>query len=405
LNEDLTVKVLAIGDVGNILQTIRKFTKKSEIYIINFYKDGTGVYTYGDYLETFPNYKVSDHVKRINEIKDGFDICITMGIGERIAYLADLNYVVFYVGRDIDTPRFIKNSKEVFYKEPYRKLNFLERWFYKNAFKNAIAHLAYTWVYEYLKKYTENGIKLDMMPVDPTIFNSDVKPIEGEKKKFTFFSPQRMGLPKGTDLIWKALPLCKSDFEIIQVEWFEVATKEELQIKEELLRTKPPQVKLIPMINRKDIPRYYRYADAILGNMRIGTYALVELEAVTCKKPVIMYTDLEMKTIVNGKEIKSPFLPTDNVPKTIAETIDKIVMSEDFRNKLLEEEYKFVQEISNAEKVAEWWDIFFEQIVKKHKTITKNTLKIRLKFRLWFFLISNRLYWEKIKKVFSNSSP
>ena len=74
-------------------------------------------------------------------------------------------------------------------------------------------------------------------------------------------------------------------------------------------------------------------------------------------------------------------------------------MSEDFRNRLLEEEYKFVQEISNAEKVAEWWDTFFEQMVKKHKTITKNTSKIRLKFRLWFFLIANRLYWEKIKKV------
>src|SRR3989344_6487391 len=98
----MTIKVLAIGDIGNILNTIRKYTKKSKIHIVNFYKDGAGVYTYADDIETFQTNKVADHVKRINEIKDSFDICITIGTGERIAYLSDLNYATFYVGRDID---------------------------------------------------------------------------------------------------------------------------------------------------------------------------------------------------------------------------------------------------------------------------------------------------------------
>ena len=35
-----------------------------------------------------------------------------MGTGERTAYLADLNYIPFYVGRDIDAPRFKKISNE-----------------------------------------------------------------------------------------------------------------------------------------------------------------------------------------------------------------------------------------------------------------------------------------------------
>ena len=394
--------MLAIGDVGNILETIRKFTKKSKIYIINFYKDGAGVYTYADNIETFPNYKVSDHIKRINAIKDNFDICITMGTGERIAYLADLNYVTFYVGRDIDAPRFIKNSKEQWFDEPLHRLNMFERRFYKNAFKNAIAHLAYTWVYEHLKKYTKNGIKLDLMPVDSTFFNPDVKPIDGEKRKFTFFSPQRMGYPKGTDLIWKALSYCKSDFEIIQVDWFDVSTNEELRIKDELLKTKPSQITLVPMIHRNNIPRYYTFADAIIGNMRIGTYALIELEAAMCKRPVIQYTDPNMKIIADGKEIKSPFLPTSNDPKVIAEIIDRVVTSEDFRKKLVEEQYKFVKEIADPEKVAAWWDSFFEDLVKKHKSIRKNSSYIKVKCRLWFFLVANRLYLTKIKhKLFS----
>ena len=395
----MAIKVLAIGDVGNIIHTISKYTK-SEIHIINFFKDGAGNYTYENDVETFSNYKINDHVKKINEIADEYDVCITMGTGERIAYLVDLNYITFYVGRDIDAPRFIKNSKEEWFDEPLHKLNFLERFFYKKTFENAIAHLAYTWVFEHLKKYTNQGIKMDMIPVNQEIFKPDLKPLEIKKEKFTFFSPQRMGRPKGTDLIWKALPLCKSDFEIIQVEWYDVSTNEELEIKKELIKTKPPQVKLVPMIKREDMSRYYNHADAVLGNMRIGTYALIELEGIICKKPVIQYTNPKMKIFANGKELISPMIPTSNDPKIIAETIDKIVLNEQFREELLNKEYNFAREISDPEKNALWWDDFFNEIHKKYPKIRKNSSGFQIKIRLLLILIGNRLYWGKIKKIF-----
>ena len=60
----MVIKVLAIGDVGNIIHTISKYTK-SEIHIINFFKDGAGNYTYENDVETFSNYKIKDHVKKI----------------------------------------------------------------------------------------------------------------------------------------------------------------------------------------------------------------------------------------------------------------------------------------------------------------------------------------------------
>jgi len=398
----MVIKVLAIGDVGNIIHTISKYTK-SEIHIINFFKDGAGNYTYENDVETFSNYKIKDHVKKINQIADQYDVCITMGTGERIAYLADLNYITFYVGRDIDAPRFVKNSKEEWFNEPLHKLNFLERFFYKKTFENAIKHLAYTWVFEHLKKYTDHGIKMDMIPVNQEIFKPDLKPLELEKKKFTFFSPQRMGRPKGTDLIWKALPLCKSDFEIIQVEWYDVSTNEELEIKNELIKTKPPQVKLIPMVKREDMSRYYNYADAVLGNMRIGTYALIELEGIICKKPVIQYTNPKMKIVANGKELISPMVPTSNDPKIIAETIDKIVLNEQFREELLDKEYNFAREISDPKKNALWWDSFFNEIHKKYPKIRKNSSSFQIKFRLLLILIGNRVYLAKMKKIFQKN--
>jgi len=54
----LVLKILAIGDVGNYIKTLSKFTKKSKIHIINFPKDGAGVYTYDENYELFENYKV-----------------------------------------------------------------------------------------------------------------------------------------------------------------------------------------------------------------------------------------------------------------------------------------------------------------------------------------------------------
>ena len=394
----MVLKILAIGDIGNIIHTISKYTK-AEIHIINFFKDGAGTYTYEKDVETFSNYKISDHVKRVNEIADDYDVCLTMGTGERVAYLADLNYSTLYVGRDIDAPRFIKNSKEEWFNEPLHQLNFLERKFYKKTFDNAIFHLAYTWVFEHLKKYTKNGIKMDMIPVNPEIFQPNLEPLKQKKEKFTFFSPQRMGRPKGTDLIWKALPLCKSNFEIIQVEWYDVSTNEELEIKKDLIEIKPPQVKLVPMIKREDMARYYNYADAILGNMRIGAYALVELEAINCKKPVLQYTNKKMKIFAGQKELESPMLPTSNDPYIIAETIDKIVLDKEFREKLLDKEVEFAKEISDPQKVAEWWDKFFTEIHEKYPKIRKKSSSFNIKLRMMFILIANRLYLKKIRKI------
>ena len=65
-----------------------------------------------------------------------------------------------------------------------------------------------------------------------------------------------MGLGKGTDILWKALKHCKSDFEIIQVDWFDNTTIEEKTSSLLLKQHLPNQVKLIPMIEREKINSY-----------------------------------------------------------------------------------------------------------------------------------------------------
>tara|TARA_B100001540_G_scaffold314554_1_gene339787 strand:- start:193 stop:1401 length:1209 start_codon:yes stop_codon:yes gene_type:complete len=395
----LVLNILVISDVGNYFKTVSKYVKNSKIHIINFPKDGAGVYTYDENYELFENYKVDEQVKKINEIKNDFDLAVVMGAGERIAYLSDLNYISYYVGRDIDAPRFIKNSKEPWYKEPLHKLNFFERRFYKKTFDFAVAHIAPTWVFEHLKKYQGNNIKMDLKPIDLSLFNDNLESLEKKKEKFTFFCPQRMGIPKGTDILWKALEYCKSDFQILQVDWRDTGTDEENRTSLELRENLPSQVKLIPMIKRKEIPNYYKWCDAVIGNLKIGSFEYVELEAVMSKKPVINFTDKKIKIFYDEKEIESPFIPRDNDPEKIAEVIDKFVLSEQFKEKIFEKEYEFVEKISDPEKAGKWWDSLFEKLVKDYPSINRKSNKMNVKLRMVSFLIANRLYFNKIKKI------
>ncbi len=395
----MVIRILVIGDVANYFKTVSKYVKNSKIHIINFPKDGPGVFTYDEDYELFENEKVMEQVKKINKIKNDYDLAIVMGTGERIAYLADLNYVSFYVGRDIDAPRFIKNSRESWYNEPLHKLNFFERKFYRKTFEFAIAHVAPTWVFEHLKRYSGRNIKMDLKPIDLTLFGRKNEPLQIDKNKFTFFCPQRMGIPKGTDVLWKALELCKSDFNILQVDWRDIGTDEENRTSLNLRENLPSQVKLIPMIKRKDMPKYYQWCDAVIGNLRIGSFEYVELEAVMCKKPVISFTDKDIKIIFNGKEIEAPFIPENNDPKIIAESIDKIVLSQQFREKVLEREFEFVKKISDPNIAGQWWDSFFEKMNNENRIINRNSSKLKIKLRIMYFLISNRLYLRKIKNV------
>jgi len=307
------------------------------------------------------------------------------------------------LGRDIDVPMFKKNSTEEWATEPLHKLNFFERRFYWNAFKNAVVHVAGKWQFVHLSKYTKNAINSSRDLVDPDEFNPNIKPIERKKTKFTFFSPLRLDKSKGSDLLWEAIKLCKSDFEVIGIDWFEEATEESKNFKKKLLDEMPQQIKLIPIIKRSEIARYYTYADAVIANLFLGTHELVSLESVMCGTPVIQYTDHKIKIIVNETKIKSPFLPFSNDPKSIANVIDKIVESKEFRQKLFEDEYQFVNKVADPVKCAEWWDNLFEDLVKKHKSIRKNSSPFRIKLRMINFLIANRLYLQKIKKLITNS--
>lgn len=398
----MKLKILAIGDTANNAYVLSKYVKKSTIHIINFPRIGAAAHTYTENVEFFDSFKITDQVKKINSIKDEFDLCfISSWEGARVAFLADLNYIMYFVGGDVKTAPFIKNAKVPYLKEPIHKKNVIERVFLKKVLDNAITCVTYggkSYLRE-LKKFRNDVIRMDQVAVDTDTFNTSVSPISRKKTKFTFLSPQRQGLEKGMDVIWKALPLCKTDFEVLQVDWFDERNNEEKQILKKFLENKPQQIKLIPLIKREEMPGYYAFSDAVLGQMRIRNGG-IEREAVFCGKPVVHFSDPNESYLINGEEISAPFQPNSNDPKKVAEVIDKVVKDEEYRHQLYEKELKFVKALSDPKIVASEWDKLFERFHNECGSIRKNSSKINIKIlNLFAKLMEDLVYKRKWKKT------
>ncbi len=391
------IKILAIGDSGDNIYLLKKFSKKLDIHIITFPRAGTDLLTIShDRIEIFDSLKISKQVKKINEIKNNFDLCIVMTwSAARIAYLANLNYVMYFTGGDITTPPFVKNPTLPYLNEPAYRLNWIERSFYKKIFDNAIECIAP--MDEYfgpLKKLRNNAIRMDRIFVDVDIFNQNIKALEKTKEKFVFLSAQRFGIEKGFDIIFQALDKCKTDFEVWQIEWFIEGTLEEKNSNVELLKKIPSQVKFIPVTKRDELAKLFHLADAILGQMRSGVQGGIERDAAYCKRPVICYTEKSKPMIIDNKKVIPPFLPNSLNPNELAILIDKIVESKKFRDELAEREHEYIKELSSPEKVSKDWEDIFSNLHIKYKSINHNSSKFLKKLENCMTVISEILFYN-----------
>ena len=398
-NRVLVLRILAIGDTANNAYMMSQIVFKTHMDIINFPRIGAAKLTYSGNVRFFKSHLISDQVKEINHIKSDYDLCfVSSWEGARVAYLANLNYIFFFVGGDILEQPFIKNARTSYLNEPIHQKSFFERWFLKQVLQSAIACVTYGGkdFLEKLKKFHSNVYRMDMIPVDPIFFKKHF-PINKEKKKFTFLSPQRFGPQKGSDIIWEAVELTKSDFIILQLDWFDKRNLEEKRIGEKLRKTKSEKIKFIPMIPWNEMPSYYTWADAVMGQMRFR-HGGIEREAVLCGTPVLNYNDINETYLINNQECVSNFLPNSNDPKDLAKIIDKVVEDEKFRKELHKNELEFVLRLTDPKIIGEYWDDIFEKVFNICHNINRNQSFGELK--IWNFVtkvMENLIYKKKWK--------
>ena len=389
------MKILAIGDTADNNHILKKFAERSHIHLIDFPKKGVAkVSNVQSGREYFDSLLISKQVEKIKKIKGQYDLCIALPwAGARIAYLAGINYVMSFVGNDITTPPFSKENKNY---------NYFEKRFYKKILDNAIVCIAPMDEYFIpLKKYRKDAIRLDRMFVDTEIFNEKIEPIKIQKEKFTFLSAQRFGLEKGIEKIWKAIELCKTDFEILQVKWFiedSSHTVKEFnqlgEINKKLVDKIPKKIRFIPLIKRDELGKYFAGVDAVMGQMRSGVMGGVEREAAFCKKPVICFTDPKKLSVIDGEKILPPFLPQSNDPQEIAKIIDMVVESKQFRENLAAKEYEYVKKLSDPELVSKDWENILLSVFKKNKNLDR---KLSIFTRIENFIVC-RIEKSYIKK-------
>jgi hypothetical protein len=384
----MNLKILAIEEGESLIDDISKFTK-SKIKVFNI-KLKEREMVMNSQVELLPK-ELSSQIEKINKIKNNYDLCfVSSWNAAKLAYLCDLNYIIWFIGNDIRIPPFVKESKPKYFNEPVNQLSFIERKFYKKVFDNAVLHVTVSKeLFQYLEKFSNKSIRIDRVVVDSRIFNSEIKPANIIKKKFTFFSPQRMGVEKGTEILWEAIKLAKTDFEVIQIEWYDDKSFEAQLSSENLKQNIPEKIKLIPPVKKENITKYYTLADAVLGELKTGHTNSIEREASLCKKAVLCFNDINQKTLLNGNEIETPFLPKSQEPKIIAELIDKIVTLTKFREDLAKKEYDFMKELCDPYNAANEWDNIFHITYEKYKKIDKNTSYLGKKMKkIFFYLIT-----------------
>lgn len=312
----------------------------------------------------FKSEKLSEQLEELNKLKNNYDLCIVSSWdAAKLAFLSDMKFIFYFIGDDIRYPPF----SEKIISEDISNLKLLEKrsFSYRDIFNKALICVTGSEeLFKILKTYRPESVRIDRTIVTPNYFNENIIPVDIKKNKFTFFSPTRIGMEKGTNLLWKAITLCKSDFDIIQINWID---RKNLVIQKEselLLQQKPSNVYLIDKIKHEEMAKYYIFSDCILGEMKTGHTNSIEREAALCMKPILNYNDIESKAFLDGEEIETPFLPKSNDPKEIARIIDKIVVDKEFRDNLTKDENIFMKNLTDPQKTATEWEFIIKKFLK-----------------------------------------
>lgn len=376
----MTIKILAIGDTANVITDLKKYASNMEITLIDF-KERAKTLIKDEDTEILGKYSLFRHLKKINSIKSKYDLVLVMGwTAAKLAYLSGTRYIIYFVGNDIRNPPFGGFEKSELALVPKDKLNLIEKKFYRSVLKNASACITTgPELFAILKKYRNDAYRIDHILFDKNLFEVSNTPLNRPKTKFTFFSPQRISYQKGYDILWKALPLCKSDFEVLQVEWFDYQLENK---KREILAKKPSQIKIIPLIPRNEMIKFYNYCDAVIGNLRLGYLEGIGREGVMCKKPVLNYINSEYSWILDEKETIPPFVPQTKDPKEIALIIDRIVEDQEFREELVKKQFEFVQIYTDPQRTIESWEEFLKNMLRDKNKVKNSFLSLKLIYYL-----------------------
>jgi len=120
--------------------------------------------------------------------------------------------------------------------------------------------------------------------------------------------------------------------------------------------------RFIPNANFEQLQFFYNMADVIVDQFGVGSFGMISIESMMCKKPVIIGLDVSsFKT--NNIEIPKGMIIA-NSSEEILQKLNKIVSEEQYRKNLGEENRKYIEKYRNPEKMTEEYISICKKILK-----------------------------------------
>jgi len=312
----------------------------------------------------FKNDNLNSCVKEVKKLSKEYDVFVTFGwFSAAICYLANVKYVMYIVDSFID-PKY-----RIWKKYPFLKKKFFDL-LLKDSFKNADMVITGSPNDANIVRKYRKDVKPIFQMVDYDTFTENVPNKERNEKSFMFFSPQRFDPNKGHEILFKAIELTKSDFIVLQTDWGEG------DYYEKMIKNKPTKVKIIPKIDRSEMPTHYNSSDALLGQVSSSVCGGIEREAIVCGLPVFCYVSYEYTE-------NDPFCKSKE-PTVIAEYLDKIVEDKNFRLELKKKQLEWTKKTFDSKRIASEWNEVLHNVIenKNQKKINPfYNLVLKLYFR------------------------
>ena len=182
-------------------------------------------------------------------------------------------------------------------------------------------------------------------PVDTGIFNP-----EGESTDFagspSVFIPTRLDVDKGTNAITKLVTHILREYKdarLYLVKW----PRAQAAVRALTNSTQSDRIAVVDFMSRTTIPRFYRGADVLVGQMKLGFGSMIEMEAIGCGLPVVFYDRYD------GYGVK------ELTEASVSMFFDSLVTDEAFRRKKLDEGFELIRRVHDARIV---YDRFRDQV-------------------------------------------
>jgi glycosyltransferase involved in cell wall biosynthesis len=256
----------------------------------------------------------------------------------------------------------------------WKKYSFVKKKFFdlllKDSFKNADMVVTGSPNDANIVRKYRKDVKSIFQMVDYDTFTENIPKKQKNEKSFIFFSPQRFDPTKGHEILFKAIELAKSDFIVHQTDWGEG------DYYEKMMKNKPTKVKIIPKIDRSEMPMHYNSSDALLGQVSYSVCGGTEREAIVCGLPVFCYVSYEYTE-------NDPFCKSKE-PTVIAEYLDKIVEDKGFRTNLKEKQLEWTKKTFDSKRIASEWNEVLHNVIENKNQKKRNpfyNLVLKLYFR------------------------